>query len=207
MATIDVYNLEREKTTELELNDNIFDVPVKKDILHQVVVSQLLNRRSGSASTKGRSEVKRSKTKLWRQKGTGRARVGMASSPTRVGGGVAFGPSPRSYVRKVPKRVKRAALCMALTDKFQSDRLVVLSDFNLPEIKTKKFLEVMKNFEVSKVLIVTENKNEKLEKSSKNIPWVKVLRHEGINVYDILKYEYLFLLQPAIARLEEVLIS
>lgn len=207
MAVIDVYNLQGEKTSQVELNEEIFNTPIRAHVLHQVVVSQLLNRRSGSASTKSRSEVKSSGRKLWRQKGTGRARVGQASSPTRRGGGVVFGPVPRKYVRKVPKKVKRSAVRMALTDKFQTDRLIIVSDFDLPEIKTKSFVQVMENFKVNGALIVTKDKNENLEKSSKNIPCVKVMRYQGLNVYDILKYDHLFLDQSAISRIEEALIS
>jgi large subunit ribosomal protein L4 len=207
MTVIDVYNLQAEKTSRMELNDDIFGVPVRKEILHQVVVSQLNKKRSGTASTKSRSEVKRSGKKLWKQKGTGRARVGDAASPTRRGGGVIFGPTPRTYIKKVTKKVRRAALLMALTDKLRSERLVVIEDFNFPEIKTRNFVQIMKNFEVNKALIVTEDKNENLEKSSKNVPWVKVMRYQGLNVYDILKHDHLFLAQSVITRIEEALIS
>jgi large subunit ribosomal protein L4 len=207
MTVIDVYNLQAEKTSRMELNDDIFGVPVRKEILHQVVVSQLNKKRSGTASTKSRSEVKRSGKKLWKQKGTGRARVGDAASPTRRGGGVIFGPTPRTYIKKVTKKVRRAALLMALTDKLRSERLVVIEDFNFPEIKTRNFIQIMKNFEVNKALIVTEDKNENLEKSSQNVPWVKVMRYQGLNVYDILKHDHLFLAQSVITRIEEALIS
>jgi large subunit ribosomal protein L4 len=207
MALIDVYNLRGEKTSEMELREDIFDVPIKKHIFHEVVVGQLLKRRSGSASTKSRSEVKGSRRKLWRQKGTGRARVGSAYSPTRRGGGVTFGPVPRKYVRKIPKKVRKAALRMALTEKYQSDQLVVVSDFNLPEIKTKNFVQAINNFEVRKALIITEDKNENLEKSSKNVPWVKVMRYQGLNAYDILNHDHLFLVQAAIPKIEEALTS
>jgi large subunit ribosomal protein L4 len=207
MAVIDVYNLEGEKTSQIELDGDIFDVPIKKHVLHQVVVGQLLNRRSRTASTKTRAEVKGSRSKLWRQKGTGRARAGAASSPTRRGGGVTFGPIPGKKHFKVPKKVRKAALRMALTDKAQSNRLVVVSDFNLAEIKTSNFIQVMKNFEVNKALIITEDKNENLEKSSKNVPWVKVMRYQGINVSDILNYDHLFLVQSAIMKVEEALVS
>ena len=207
MTIIDVYNLQKEKVSQLELKEAIFNVPIKKHLLHQVVVSQLLNRRSGSASTKGRSEVKGSGKKLWRQKGTGRARVGNASSPTRRGGGVAFGPVPGIRLRKVPKKVRKAALRMALTDKFQTDRLVVVTDFSLPEIKTMNFVKVMESFEINRALIITDDKNENLEKSSKNVPWVKVMRYQGLNVYDILKHDHLFLVQSALNKIEEALIS
>ena len=205
MATIDVYNMEREKTSQVELDEGVFNVEVKPHLLHQVVVSQLLKRRSGTATVKGRSDVKASGTKLWRQKGTGRARVGSAASPTRRGGGVAFGPVPRKYERKVSKKVRKAALRMALSDKFRSDRLVVLDGFELPEIKTKAFVNVMKNFEADKALIVTMGKNETLEKSARNVPRVKVLRCEGLNVYDVLNHEHLFLVENAIGTIQEAL--
>jgi len=207
MTVINIYNLEAEKTSEMELNEGIFNVPIKKHILHQVVVSQLNNKRAGNASTKTRSEVKGSGKKVWRQKGTGRARVGTAASPTRRGGGVAFGPSPRKYLQNVPKKVRKAALSMALTDRFQSDRMVIVADFNLPEIKTRDFVQVMKKFEVERVLIITEEKNENLEKSSKNVPGVKVMRYNGLNVYDILNHDHLFLVQSAVTKIEEALIS
>jgi large subunit ribosomal protein L4 len=180
---------------------------VKKHVLHQVVLAQLASRRSGSAATKGRSEVKSSGSKLWRQKGTGRARAGVASSPTRRGGGVAFGPSPRSYTHRTPKKVRKAAVRMALTDKVQSQQFYVLDDFNLPQIKTKDFVQVMDAFQVSKALIVTDEKNDILEKSSRNVPWIKVMRYEGLNVYDILKFDYLFVVKPAIGRIEGALVA
>ena len=207
MAVIDVYNLEKEKTSEIELRDDVFDVPIKKHVLHQVVVSQLNNRRSGSAATKNRSAANMSGRKQWRQKGTGRARAGAASSPTRIGGGVAFGPTPRKYTTRVPKKVKKLALSMALTDKFKNNRLVVVQDFQLPEVKTKDFVDIMKLFDVTKALIVTDAKNENLEKSSRNVPGIKVLRHEGLNVYDVLNHEHILMVQPAVERIEEALVS
>ena len=207
MSVVDVYNLQKEKITEMELKDDIFGVPIKKHVLHQVVVSQNASRRSGSAATKSRSDVKGSKAKLYRQKGTGRARAGSASSPTRRGGGVAFGPSPRNYTYKVPKKVKKAALRMALTDKAQTDQLFVIDNFSLPEIKTKHFVGIMNNFDVDKALIVTLDKMENLEKSSRNVQRVKVMRYQGINVYDILKYDHLFLEQSAVDKIQEALDS
>jgi large subunit ribosomal protein L4 len=207
MTVVDVYNLQNERVSEVELKDEIFNVPIKNHVLHQVVTSQLSSRRSGTADTKSRSEVKCSGTKLWRQKGTGRARVGAGSSPIRRGGGVAFGPAPRNYVHKVPKRVKKAALRMALTDKVQCHQFIVVDDFNLPEIKTKNFVRVLKNFKVNKALIVIGNKLMNLEKSSKNVPRVKVMRYQGINVYDILKYDHLLCEKSVIGRIEEALIS
>lgn len=207
MTAVDVFNLQKVKVSEVELNDQVFDVPIKSHVVHQVVVGQLCNFRSGTANAKTRSEVRGSGAKLWRQKGTGRARVGAASSPTRRAGGVAFGPAPRNYAQKIPKKVKKAAVRMALTDKVQSDQLFVVDNFELPEIKTKSFLAIMKDFDVKKALIVTHDKMENLEKSSRNVQWVKVVRYQGLNVYDILKYDYLFLEQTAIGEIEEALIS
>jgi large subunit ribosomal protein L4 len=206
MAVVDVYNLQREKSSQVDLRDDVFAVPVKKHVLHQVIVSQQLNRRAGTASAKGRSKVDRSGKKLWRQKGTGRARAGDAASPTRRGGGVVFGPIPRKYSRKVPKKMGKMATCMALTDKLREEKLVVLDHFDLPEMKTKSFVAVMKAFDVRKALIVTEMKNERLEKSSMNVPWVKVMRYEGLNPYDILNHDHLFLVQAAIPKIEEALV-
>jgi large subunit ribosomal protein L4 len=207
MTVIDIYNLQAEKISQMEINEDLFEKLVRKDILHQVVVSQLANKRSGNAATKTRADVNASSKKLYKQKGTGRARVGNEGAQHRRGGGVAFGPKTREYFVKVHKKIKKAAIRMALTDKLQSDHLIVLEDFNLPEIKTKQFIEVMKKFNVHKALIVTEEKNEILEKSSKNIPWVKVIRHQGLNVYDILNHDHLFLIKSAINKIEEALIS
>jgi len=207
MTVADVYNLQNQKVSEIELKDEIFAVPIKKHVLHQVVVGQLCRRRSGTAATKGRSDVKCSGNKLWRQKGTGRARVGDGASPTRKGGGVAFGPSPRDYSKKVPKKVKRSALRMALTDKFQDNQLTIVEDFTLPEIKTRNFVETLRRFDVKKALIVTGGKSENLEKSSKNVPLIKVMRYEGLNVYDLLRYDHLFIEQPAVQKIEEALVS
>jgi large subunit ribosomal protein L4 len=205
MTVLDVYNLQKEKVSEVELKGDVFSVPIKKHVLHQVVVAQLAGRRSGTAAVKNRAAVKSSKAKLWRQKGTGRARVGTASSPTRKGGGVAFGPSPRNYDHKVPKKVKKAALRMALSDKVQCEQLFVIDDFALPEIKTQPFVEAMDQFDIRKALIVTNAKSENLEKSSKNVPKVKVMRYEGLNVYDILKYDTLFLERMAVDKIQEAL--
>ncbi len=207
MAIVDVYNLQKEKVGEIELRDEVFNVPVKTHVLHQVVVSQLASRRAGTASTKGRSEVKASGRKLWRQKGTGRARVGDAASPTRRGGGVAFGPKPRQYDLRVPRKVKKAALRMALSDKLHGEQLIVVDSLALAEAKTKSFVAVMDRFDIAKGLIVTEGNNEILDKSSRNVPWVKVLRSEGLNVYDILNCDQLVLEQATVGKIEEALIS
>ena len=205
MALIDVHNVKGEKILERDIRDEIFNVSIKEDIVHQVVRGQLASTRSGSASTKNRSKVNASRRKVWRQKGTGRARVGAASSPLRRGGGVTFGPIPRDYSFKTNKKERKAALRMALADKFKAGQLIVVDKFELEEIKTKKFFEVLKNFDLASVLIVTEKPDENLERSSRNIRKVKLLRAEGLNVYDILTHEYLLFVEPALGIVEEAL--
>ena len=207
MPVVDVINKHGEKVSKVELSDKLFNVSVKKSVLHEVVTMQLAARRSGTAAVKRRSDIRGSRRKLFRQKGTGRARRGDIKSPLLRGGGVVFGPEPRSYAAKVPKRVKKLALKMALSSKFQDENLVVLDDFRLEQIKTKTFLEIISRLNLGSSLIVTHTKNEILERSSRNVPGVKVLRSEGLNVYDILKYEALVLLEPSIPGIEGRLLS
>ena len=207
MPVVDVINSQGEKVSKVELSDELFNVSVKKSVLHEVVTMQLAARRSGTAAVKHRSDIRGSRRKLFRQKGTGRARRGDIKSPLLRGGGVAFGPEPRSYAAKVPKRVKKLALKMALSSKLQDENLVVLDDFRLEQIKTKTFLEIISRLNLGSSLIVTHTKDEILERSSRNVPGVKVLRSEGLNVYDILKYEALVLLEPSIQGIEGRLLS
>ncbi len=207
MPVVDVINNQGEKVSTVELSDELFNISVKKSVLHEVVTMQLAARRSGTAAVKRRSDIRGSRRKLFRQKGTGRARRGDIKSPLLRGGGVAFGPELRSYAAKVPKRVKRLALKMALSSKFQDENLVVLDDFRLEQIKTKTFLEIISRLNLGSSLIITHTKDEILERSSRNVPGVKVLRSEGLNVYDILKYEALVLLEPSIQGIEGRLLS
>ncbi|RPH47865.1 MAG: 50S ribosomal protein L4 [Desulfobacteraceae bacterium] len=202
MSIIDVYNINGEKVSQLELEDSIFNVPVKPSVLHEVVTMQLACRRAGSASVKHRSDVKGSTRKLYKQKGTGRARRGDIKSPLLRGGGSIFGPNPRSYSYKVPKKIRKQALKMALSSKTQDNNLLVLDNFELEKALTKGFTSVLDNLKVKKALIVTENVNENLELSSRNVPGIKVMRYEGLNVYDILKYEKLILLATSIKGIE-----
>ena len=206
MGMVDIYNIKGEKVSEANLSPDIFEIPVKNHILHQVVVMQLANRRSGTASTKERSDVRGGGRKPYRQKGTGRARAGTIRSPLMRGGGTVFGPSPRSFVQKVSKKIRKQALKMALATKYRDDDLVIVDRFELGEIKTKRFVEVMKNLKTDNALIVTDTANETLERSSRNVPDIKVLRMEGLNVYDILKFKQLVLLEPAIKKIEEKLL-
>ncbi len=202
MAVVDILNTKAEKVSEVALADSIFDISVKSNVLHEVVRMQLAGRRSGTASVKHRSDVKGSRRKLFRQKGTGRARRGDIKSPLLRGGGSAFGPDPRSYSYSVPKKVKKLALKMALSSKYRAGELVVLNNFDMDNVQTKNFVEIIKKLHIKKALIVTDKKNEKLELSSRNVPDIKVMRYEGVNVYDILKYDHLVLLEPSIQGIE-----
>lgn len=202
MAAIDVINSKAEKVSQVDLVDSVFDIPVKAGILHDVVVMQLANRRSGTAAVKHRSDVKGSGQKLFRQKGTGRARRGDIKSPLLRGGGSVFGPDPKSYAYKVPKKVRKLALKMALSSKMKENKIVVLDQLDFEQIKTKAFVDVLECINVKKALIVIQNKNENLELSSRNVPGIKVLRTEGLNVYDILKYDNLVLLESSIKGIE-----
>ena len=198
MTLVDIINCKAEKVSQVELEDDIFNIPVKSNILHEVVTMQLANRRAGSASVKHRSDVKGSRRKLFRQKGTGRARRGDTKSPLLRGGGSVFGPDPRSYSYKVPKKVKRLALKMALSSKLKEDNIIVLDKFELDKIKTKEFLSVMGALNTKNALIITEKENKNLELSSRNVPEIKVLKVDGMNVYDILKYKRLVLLEASL---------
>jgi len=202
MAVVDVLNMQGEKVSEIDLADDVFNVPVKSSVLHEVVTMQLAARRAGTASVKRRGEVRGSTRKLFRQKGTGRARRGDIRSPLLRGGGVTFGPSPRSYDKNIPKKVRKLALKMALSSKIQEDELTVMDKFTLDQIKTKDFLNVVKTLNKENVLVVTDQKDETLELSSRNLPKVKVLRCEGLNVYDILKYKDVILLEPAVKMIQ-----
>jgi large subunit ribosomal protein L4 len=207
MAVTEVYNTDNKKVGEVELNDALFGLEVKKHILHDVVKMQLANRRAGTASTKTRTEVRGGGAKPYRQKGTGRARAGTRRSPLWRGGGVIFGPKPRDYSYKLPKKVRRLGVRMALSTRFSENNMLVLDGFDLADIKTKQFIEVMKKLNIENGLIVIPGKNENLEKSSRNVQGYKVIQADGLNVYDILLHRRLVLLQPCLGQLEERLLS
>ena len=207
MPEVKVYNQEGQETGQITLADDIFNVPIKPYLIYEVVKWQLACRRAGTASTKTRGEVRGGGRKPWRQKGTGRARQGSIRAPHWVGGGVVFGPKPRSWAYSLPKKVRKQALKIALTSKLKSDRLRVVDDIKLDEIKTKKFVGIMKNLNLPKALIITPERNRELELASRNVPEFQVMPREGLNVYDILRYDYLVLLQNAIPKIEESLRS
>jgi large subunit ribosomal protein L4 len=203
MAQCDLYNLQKKKVGNLELPDAIFTAPIKPQLFYEVTNWQLARRRRGTASTKERSAVSGGGRKPWRQKGTGRARAGTSRSPLWRGGGTIFGPHPRSYGFTLPKKVRKAALRSALSLRYKEGKLLLLDDFPSPEIKTKSFVKAMEGLGVVSALIVINGESLNLERSARNVPWVKVLRYNGLNVVDILKYEHLIIVQPAIEKIEE----
>jgi large subunit ribosomal protein L4 len=205
MPTVDVYNMQKEVVGQLSLRDDIFNVPVKIPVLHQVVLYQLAKRRAGTAKTKTRAEVSGGGRKPWRQKGTGRARAGTIRSPLWRGGGIIHGPRPRSYDFKLPKKVRRLALKMALSQKLKDAELTVLDKLQMDRISTKEFAKMMKMFGWEKTLFVIPAFDDTVEKSVRNIPLTKVIRWEGLNVYDMLNYHHLVLTQESVQRIEEFL--
>ncbi len=203
MAAVDVLNSAGEKVSETQLPDEIFSVPVKTSVLHDVVRSQLASRRAGTAASKTRAMVKGSTRKLFRQKGTGNARAGSIKSPLRKGGGTIFGPSPRSYAFKVPKKVRKLALKMALSSKWEEKNLFVIDDFKLDQIRTKQLASVLDALKLNNLLIISDAQDDTfLEMSSRNIPQVKVIKTAGLNVYDILKYRNLLLVESSIQNIQ-----
>lgn len=207
MAVVDVINTKGEKVSERKLPDELFNVPASRSVLHEVVVMQQAGRRSGTAAVKHRSDVRGSSRKLFRQKGTGRARRGNIKSPLLRGGGSTFGPDPRSYAYRLPKKVRKLALKMALSSKLKDQQLLVLDQLELEAAKTRDFVKIIDTLHIDNALIVTAQKDKNLELSSRNVPNIKILRSEGLNVYDILKYHNLVLLEPAINDIEGRLLA
>jgi len=204
MATLDVYNVNREKISQVEVADKVFAADVKEHLFHEVIRMQLNKRRAGTHSTKTRAEVRGGGKKPWRQKGTGRARAGTSSSPVWRGGGVAFGPKPRSYDIKVPKKVRRAAMCSALTLKVRQEKLMVLDAIDMAVIKTAAFVAMLDKLKAGKALIIAEA-DQNLQLSSRNVPYVKVLPPEGLNLFDLLKYDELYITQASLKSIERSL--
>jgi large subunit ribosomal protein L4 len=207
MATIAVYDINNNQISERELADEVFNTEVKGYLIHDMVRYQLAARRSGNAASKNRSAVAGGGKKPYRQKGTGNARQGTIRAPHFVGGGAAFGPSPRDYGFKLNRKVKKAALRSALSVRFKDNKIYVLDQFVLEKIGTKGFVEVLKRFGFSNVLVVLDGENPNVELSARNVPFVKVLKAEGVNVYDVMKHKNLFLTEGAVAQLEGALAS
>jgi large subunit ribosomal protein L4 len=200
MSSADIYNINKEKVSQIELEEKVFGCEIKPHLLYEVVKMQQASRRAGTASTKNRSHVRGGGKKPWRQKGTGRARAGTIRSPLWTGGGVVFGPLPRNYSYKVNKKVKMSALRSALSIKLKEDKLLILDNFNLPEIKTKTFVAILKQLDIENAFIIDDN-NINLEKSARNVSFVKILKPEGLNVYDILKYDKLIITQACLEKI------
>jgi large subunit ribosomal protein L4 len=207
MAVADVFDIENKKVAQVDLNDAVFSAEVNEAIIYDVVKMQLASRRSGTSSTKTRSDVSGGGKKPWRQKGTGRARAGTSRSPIWRGGGVVFGPHPRDYSYSIPKKVRRKAIISALSMKFKENKMLVLKDFPMEKISTRVFKGVVDLFSLKKALFVIDETNEILLKSSRNIKNVKMIRSEGINVYDILNHEHLILLEPSVKKIEGALLA
>ncbi len=207
MPNLKVFDLTAKEVGEIELNEAIFGVEVHSTLMHQAMVMQLANQRLGTAATKTRAMVRGGGRKPWRQKGTGRARAGTTRSPIWIGGGVVFGPHPRSYVKRMPRKARRLALKSALSAKVIASELLVLDGMQFEAPKTKQVLALMKAFEIEsqKALFILGETNENVVKSTRNIPGVKTITSLGLNVVDILHHDKIFITKDAVAKIEEVL--
>ena len=204
MANLSVFNMEGKEVGTIEVSDAVFGVEVNEHLVHMAVVQQLANKRQGTQKAKTRSEVSGGGRKPWRQNGTGHARQGSTRAPQWTGVGVVFAPVPRDYSFKLNRKEKRAALKSALTDRVQTNRLVVVDELKFDEIKTKNFAQVMKNLNVSNGLVVVNENDEKVMMSAKNIPDVKMALPNTINVYDVMKAGKVVLTKDAVKTIEEV---
>ncbi len=204
MANVDVYNLQKEKVAETELADAVFNAEIKEHLVRDVVVWQLAKRRQGTAAVKNRAKVKGGSAKPWRQKGTGRARSGTSRSPIWRGGGTIFGPKPRKYGYSLPKQVRRQALISVLSQKFQEGKLFVVQDFALESIKTKRIADLFAAFAVKSAMLVAED-NRELTLSARNLKGALAVNQNGVNVYDLLKYDYLILSDESLKKIEGAL--
>lgn len=204
MANVAVMNMNGENVGSIELNDAVFGIEANEHVMHLAVVQYLANQRQGTQSAKTRAEVRGGGRKPWRQKGTGRARQGSTRSPQWTGGGVVFAPKPRDYSFKLNRKVKRLALQSALSCKVAENKMIVLDELTLNEIKTKEMVKVLENIKCGKVLIVMDGSNKNVMLSARNIPDVKTASVNTINVYDLLKYNTLVVTKDAVAKIEEV---
>jgi large subunit ribosomal protein L4 len=205
MPKVDVYDINGKVVGDINLSDDIFGIEVNKNVIHQVVVNQLANKRQGTQSTKTKSEVSGGGRKPWRQKGTGRARHGSIRSAQWVKGGIVLGPKPRSYRYTLPKKVRRLALKSALSSKVNENELFVLDSLNFDKIKTKQMADVLKNLKINETaVLVLAEKNENVELSARNIPGLKTLFVNTMNVYDIMKHNKFIITKDAVAKVEEV---
>lgn len=203
MAKVPVYNLDRQSVGELDLADDVFGGEVNEALFYDVVKAQLASRRAGTHKVKNRAEVHGTTKKIYRQKGTGRSRHGAATAPSFRGGGKAFGPKPRDYSYRPPRKMRVGALKSALSMKLKEGRLLVIEDFSLPEIKTKALVQILSKLEIPKSSVIVDAVgNETLRMSARNLPDHQFLPPEGVNVYDLLRHEHLILTKGAVAALE-----
>ncbi len=207
MSVADVFNIEKKKIAEIELSDAVFGAEINEAVVYDVVKMQLASRRSGTSSTKTRSDVSGGGKKPWRQKGTGRARSGTTRSPIWRSGGIVFGPHPRDYSYKVSKKVRKKALISVLSQKLKDDKMIILRDFPMEKFSTRAFKNVVDLFGFKKALFVIDKEDNILQKSSRNIKNIKMIRSEGINVYDILNHEHIVLLEPSVKKIEGALLA
>lgn len=205
MPSIAVYNMNRQKTGEVELSEDVFNVEVRESLIHQALRIQLANRRAGTASVKNRSAVSGGGKKPFKQKGTGNARQGCSRAPQYPGGGVAFGPQPKTYNLSMNKKARAAALCSVLTYKFKNDGITILDKIEFDKISTQDFVGFMKRFDLERSLIVTDDFNNNLFLSARNVPHVKMLKHDGLNVHDMLKYRHIIFTAGSVASAEGAL--
>ncbi|NLG86381.1 MAG: 50S ribosomal protein L4 [Firmicutes bacterium] len=205
MPTVPVYNLNGETVGDITLTDDVFAVPMNAGLLHQSMVRHLANQRLGTVSTKTRSEVSGGGRKPWRQKGTGRARAGSTRSPLWRHGGITFGPKPRKYTKGMPRKMRRLAVKVALSEKVRQGDFTVVENWDLPAPKTKEMAKVLSNLGATKALIVTAGPDENVQRSARNIPGVETLEVAALNVYDILGHDRLIIARDAVERVEEVL--
>lgn len=205
MPKVALYDMSGAQIGELELNDSVFGIEPNQAVMYDFVKMQLANKRVGTSSTKTRAEVRGSGKKPWRQKGTGRARVGSRRNPVWTGGGIAFGPKPREYSYRLPRKARRLAMKSALSSKVLENNLIVVDQLSFDEPRTKQMVATLQALNSSKkTLVVTADGDANITKSTRNIPGVKPLRVDFINVYDLLKYDTLLITKDAVAKVEEV---
>jgi len=205
MVKIKVRNIQNKEVSELELPDDIFAYPLKEHLIYEAVKNYNANQRQGTACTKTRSEVSGSGKKLWKQKGTGRARMGAIRSPLFRKGGTTFGPKPRDYSYAMPKKARRNAIKSVLSEKIRNDRLFILDEVKLSSKKTKDTIKTLSRFAFDKLLIVDNKENSDLMLSTRNIPHIKAIDVGEMNIYDSLNYNYIMLSVDVVKKLMEVL--
>lgn len=205
MPTLDVFNMKKEKVSSVELDDAVFAAAVNNDLFYEAVNMQQTSRRAGTAATKTRGMVRGGGKKPYRQKGTGRARAGSSRSPVWVGGAVIFGPQPKDFSYRMPKKARKAALRSALSMKVKENQLVIIDSMDLAGPKTKDIVKVLSAFDISKALVLDQKENVNLFKSARNIRNVKFLPDEGLNVYDLLRYDHVVATVAAIRKIEGAL--